>query len=145
MSLMKNKTFQKYFVPGIVFQSLVIAGGYGTGRELVEFFLEYGTVGGLLGITCVSLTVWSVICAVTFVFARKFGTFDYKSLFEKLLGRAWPVYEVCYFALILLILAVVASSAGDDAGSPLWPQLLDRRRRHDGGGRLSGAQGHRGH
>lgn len=112
MSLMKNKTFQKYFVPGIVFQSLVIAGGYGTGRELVEFFLEYGTVGGLLGITCVSLTVWSVICAVTFVFARKFGTFDYKSLFEKLLGRAWPVYEVCYFALILLILAVVASSAG---------------------------------
>ena len=53
MSLMKNKTFQKYFVPGIVFQSLVIAGGYGTGRELVEFFLQYGTMGGLLGITCV--------------------------------------------------------------------------------------------
>ncbi len=112
MGLMQNKTFQKYFVPGIVFQSLVIAGGYGTGRELVEFFLEYGTVGGLLGILCVSLVMWSVVCALTFALARKFSAYDYRALFQRLLGRGWPVYEVCYFALVLLILAVVASSAG---------------------------------
>jgi len=36
MSILTSKKFQKYFVPGIVFQSCVIAGGYGTGRELVE-------------------------------------------------------------------------------------------------------------
>ena len=113
MSLMKNKTFQKYFVPGIVFQSLVIAGGYGTGRELVEYFLEYGTVGGLLGIFCVSLVIWSVICALTFALAQKLKAFDYRSLFQNLLGPAWPAYEVCYFAMVLLILAVVAASAGE--------------------------------
>lgn len=110
---MKNKTFQKYFVPGIVFQSLVIAGGYGTGRELVEFFLEYGTIGGILGILGVSLVMWSVICAVTFALGRKLGAYDYRALFQQVLGRAWPVYEVCYFALVLLILAVVAASAGE--------------------------------
>lgn len=110
---MKNKTFQKYFVPGIVFQSLVIAGGYGTGRELVEYFLEYGTVGGLLGIFCVSLVIWSVICALTFALAQKLKAFDYRSLFQNLLGPAWPAYEVCYFAMVLLILAVVAASAGE--------------------------------
>ena len=42
MSILSSKRFQKYFVPGIVFQSCVIAGGYGTGRELVEYFMGYG-------------------------------------------------------------------------------------------------------
>ena len=42
MSILTSKRFQKYFVPGIVFQSCVIAGGYGTGRELVEYFMGYG-------------------------------------------------------------------------------------------------------
>ncbi len=28
--------FQRYLLPGFIFQSVVIAGGYGTGRELVE-------------------------------------------------------------------------------------------------------------
>ena len=39
------RTFQRYLLPGFVFQSGVIAGGYGTGRELVEFFLPYGPPG----------------------------------------------------------------------------------------------------
>ena len=41
--------FRKYLLPGFVFQSIVIGGGYGTGRELVEFFLKFGPLGGLLG------------------------------------------------------------------------------------------------
>ena len=39
-----------YFLPGFLFQSVVIAGGYGTGRELVEFFLTQGPLGGLLAL-----------------------------------------------------------------------------------------------
>jgi uncharacterized membrane protein YkvI len=31
--------FRRYLLPGFVFESAVIAGGYATGRELVEFFL----------------------------------------------------------------------------------------------------------
>lgn len=57
MSILTSKRFQKYFVPGIVFQSCVIAGGYGTGRELVEYFMGYGPKGGLLR-ACVSYLCW---------------------------------------------------------------------------------------
>src|SRR3546814_9756440 len=37
--------FQRYLLPGFVFQAAVIAGGYATGRELVEFFLPAGPWG----------------------------------------------------------------------------------------------------
>ena len=37
---MNMALFNKYLLPGFIFQSLIIGGGYGTGRELVEFFLS---------------------------------------------------------------------------------------------------------
>jgi len=104
--------FRKYLLPGLVFQSVVIAGGYGTGRELVEFFLSYGPLGGLLAMLLVSTVIWSAVCAVTYEFARVFRSYDYRSFFTHLLGRAWPAFEFCYFALLLIILAVIAAAAG---------------------------------
>ena len=56
MSILTSKRFQKYFVPGIVFQSCVIAGGYGTGRELVEYFMGYGPKVACSA--CVSYLCW---------------------------------------------------------------------------------------
>jgi len=53
MNFIKSPIFQKYFIPGIIFQSVVIAGGYGTGREIVEFFLNYGPLGGFLGMALI--------------------------------------------------------------------------------------------
>ena len=40
--------FKKYLLPGFIFQSIVIGGGYGTGREIVEYFLRHGPTGGYL-------------------------------------------------------------------------------------------------
>jgi len=60
--------FRRYLVPGLVFQSVVIAGGYGTGRELVEFFLTRGPLSGLLGIGVTAL-VWSTVSMVSFELA----------------------------------------------------------------------------
>ena len=34
--------YKKYLLPGFIAQSVLIAGGYGTGRELVEYFVQYG-------------------------------------------------------------------------------------------------------
>ena len=31
--------YKKYLLPGFIAQSVLIAGGYGTGRELVEYFV----------------------------------------------------------------------------------------------------------
>jgi uncharacterized membrane protein YkvI len=112
MNFVKSDTFKKYFIPGIIFQSVVIAGGYGTGREIVEFFLSFGTVGGLIAMLAISGVIWGIVCAATFEFARVFKAYDYRTFFKKLLGKAWWLYELCYVVLLLIVLAVIASSAG---------------------------------
>jgi uncharacterized membrane protein YkvI len=104
--------FQRYFLPGFVFQSVVIAGGYGTGRELAEFFLSYGPLGGLLAMVLVSTVGWSLVCALSFEFARVFRAYDYRAFFRRLLGRGWVSFEVCYFVFLLIVLAVIAAAAG---------------------------------
>ena len=48
-----------YLVPGAVFQSVMIGGGYGTGRELVEYFVRYGVGGALKGIALSSIAIRS--------------------------------------------------------------------------------------
>ena len=59
-------------LPGLIFQSVVIGGGYGTGRQLVEFFLCTGPLDGYLGMLLATL-IWSAILAVTFVLSRTLG------------------------------------------------------------------------
>lgn len=109
----QHSFFRRYLLPGFVFQSVVIAGGYGTGRELVEFFLTQGPRGGLMAMLLVSTVIWSATCAVTFDFARRFSTYDYRTFFRRLLGwRWWVAYEVAYLAFLMLVLAVIAAAAG---------------------------------
>jgi uncharacterized membrane protein YkvI len=110
--MLTSRFFRKYLLPGFVFQSVVIAGGYGTGRELVEFFLTFGPVGGLLAMLLVSTVIWSAVCAASYEFARIFNSYDYRSFFTHLLGRGWFLFEICYFALLAIVLGVIAAAAG---------------------------------
>ncbi len=103
--------FRRYLLPGFVFQSVVVAGGYGTGRELVEFFLTQGPLGGLLALT-VSTLVWSAVCMASFEFARRFRAFDYRHFFQELLGRGWVLFEIGYVTLLFIVLAVIAAASG---------------------------------
>ncbi len=105
--------FSRYLLPGLVLQSMLIGGGYGTGRELVEFFLQYGSLGGLLGLLIPTLIVITVSCMISFEFARTFRVYDYRSFFERLIGRGWIVYEISFLAYLILILAVIGSAAGN--------------------------------
>ena len=104
--------FQRYLLPGFVFQAAVIAGGYATGRELVEFFLPAGPWGGLLGMV-VSMLVWSAVLMASFELARVARAYDYRSFFKLLLGRGWFVFEIGYFLLMIVILAVMGAAAGE--------------------------------
>jgi uncharacterized membrane protein YkvI len=88
---------------------ICIAGGYGTGRELVQFFLLYGPAGGLLGMIPATLIV-SATCMIGFELARKSRTYDYRSFLQVLLGRGWFIYEIAYLFSIVLILAVIGSA-----------------------------------
>ena len=109
---MSTAVFRKYVMPGLVFQGVLIGGGYGTGREIVEYFMQFGPVGGILGMFAVTLPVWAVILAVTFEFSRTFENYDYRSLLKNLLGRFWIAFEFFYISLLVIVLAVVGSAAG---------------------------------
>lgn len=104
--------FRRYLMPGFVFQSIIIAGGYGTGRELVEFFLHYGPIGGLLGLLLPVTLVLGVTCAIAFELARQTRSYDYRAFLKQLLGPAWFLWEIGYLTAILMILAVIGSAAG---------------------------------
>ncbi|MFW6084456.1 MAG: hypothetical protein ACODAA_04525 [Gemmatimonadota bacterium] len=101
-----------YIVPGAVLQSVMIAGGYGTGRELVEYFTRHGPTGGLLAMA-VTVVCWALVLAVTYEFARTFAVYDYRGFFRKLLGRGWIVFEALFLLMFLLVLSVVGSAAGE--------------------------------
>ena len=77
---------KKYLIPAITFQSLVIAGGYGTGRELVEFFMSLGPLRGLLGLGVTAL-IWMLVASLSFDFVRRTKSYNYKDFFRNLLGK----------------------------------------------------------
>jgi uncharacterized membrane protein YkvI len=103
--------FQRFLLPGFAFKAVVIGGGYATGRELAEYFLPSGPWGGLAAIL-LSTMLFSVICALTFLFARAVGARDYRTFFKQLLGPVWFVFEATYILFIILILAVYGAAAG---------------------------------
>lgn len=103
--------FQRFLLPGFAFKAVVIGGGYATGRELAEFFLPGGPWGGLAGMM-LAMVIWSVVCAVTFAFARAVGAYDYRTFFEHLLGPFWVVFEIAYVLFVVLILSVFGAAAG---------------------------------
>jgi len=120
--------FSKYLLPGFVFQSVIIGGGYGTGRELVEYFLKYGPVAGLMGMLVITTVIWSVFLALTFEFSRLFRTYDYRSFFRKLLGPLWPGFDLIYLVYLIIVLAVMGSASGvllrDNFNAPYWTGVV---------------------
>jgi len=89
----------------------MIGGGYGTGREIVEYFTRFGFVGGLLGLVLVA-SCFAGLLAVSFEFARLYRAYDYRRFFRELLGRAWVAFEVVYLVMLALVLAVIAAASG---------------------------------
>lgn len=97
-------------VPAAIFQSVNIGGGYGTGRELVEYFTQYGPLGGFMGLALCA-AVMSVIISLTYELARRFQAFEYRSFFKSLIGPFWPAFEALYLAMFLLAVSVAMSAS----------------------------------
>lgn len=119
----KRRKWTWYLTPGLVFQSVLIGGGYGTGAEIARYFGSHGLPGGLLGLGAAA-AAWALLCAVTFEFARVFRAYDYGSITRRLLGRAAFLYDLCFYAMLLLVLGVVNATAGACVraltGLPSW-------------------------
>jgi uncharacterized membrane protein YkvI len=113
----------RLLVPGLVVQAVLVGGGYATGRELVEFFLTSGPATALMGMALTAV-FFSLGSMLAFELARLYAAFDYRSFCRIYLGRAWVLFEWGYFAILLLVLSVVASAAGQLLGEMAGFQAL---------------------
>ncbi|HEY5691111.1 MAG TPA: hypothetical protein VIS49_06625 [Cyclobacteriaceae bacterium] len=102
---------RKILLPGIILQSVLIGGGFATGREIVEYGGRFGSKGWISGLAI--FFGFSILAILTFEACRQWKVYDYKSLLKKLIGRGWIAYEVSYLLLGILIIAVMASAAGE--------------------------------
>ena len=112
MTSRPNSLFKRYILSAFIFKSVLIGGGYTTGRELVQFFLSSGPVTGFIGMV-VAAAIFSAVLAVVFELARRYRLYDYRTFLRKLLGRGWIVYEIAFLALLVLILSVLGAASGE--------------------------------
>ena len=119
----EHSWFKRILLPGLALKAFVIGGGYATGRELAEFFLPAGPRGGLMAIGLATV-IMSLLSVITFVLARRLQAFDYRTFFQRLVGPGWIAFELTYFLLVILILAVYGAAAGAIGaavfGAPEW-------------------------
>ncbi len=106
-----NNFIRIYILPGAMLQSVIIAGGYGTGREVVEYFSSHGMTHGIYAILTAALCM-GVVFVLTLEIARLYQVYDYRRFFQVLLGRAWFIYEILGVMLFMLVIAVIGSAAG---------------------------------
>lgn len=115
-NLMEGK-YGRYILPAVILQSVLMGGGYTTGREIVEFGAKYGALGWLAGVAIFAgFTIMSILM---FEFARKFKVFDYRLLVKELIGPLWFLYDIVYLLLAILIIAIIASATGEILGMTL--------------------------
>lgn len=96
----------------------MIGGGYGTGRELTEFFLISGPTGGFLGILAATLA-FSLVMAVSFELSRLTKSYDYRSFLKQVIGSGWVAFDIAYLILLLIVLAVLGAASGEVAAQTL--------------------------
>lgn len=105
--------FMAFLLPPLVFQSIMIAGGYGTGQEFLVFFMNMGPLAGLLGIVFVAIPIISLSALVAFEFARLRQAYDYRTFFQGLLGRGWFIWELGFLITLVVLFGVIGSAAGE--------------------------------
>lgn len=100
-----------YLLPGAILQSVNIGGGYGTGRELVEFFTRFGMGNGFAGMLLATAAM-SIVFAATLAVAQRYAAYDYRTFFKLLLGKGWFLFEILGVLLFVVVLAVIGAAAG---------------------------------
>lgn len=109
--------FGRYVLPGVILQSVLVGGGFATGREIVEYGAKYGAMGWIGGIGI--FIGFIVMASLSFELARHFKAYDYRSLLKHLIGRAWILYDIVYLLLAILIISVMAAATGEILNSTL--------------------------
>ena len=118
--------FAIYLLPAIIGQSMIMGGGYSTGREIVEYAARFGPAGWLavLGV----FIGFSVVCALGFELARVGKAYDYKQWIQLLIGPLWPLFDLLLIVMMLFVIAVMTAAIGSvlqtTVGMPTWIGLV---------------------
>lgn len=102
----------RLLLPGLAFLAVVVGGGYATGRELVAFYFSSGPLGGLIAMI-VTAVILSLAMMIILELCRRYEIDDYKTLFRQLIGPGWILFELAYFALLVVVLSVVGAASGE--------------------------------
>ena len=106
----KHSRFEALVLPAIIAQSMIIGGGYSTGREIVEYTGQFGPPAWL-GVTII-FGGFALIAALAFELARVGQAYDYKNWIRLLIGPLWPLFDLLGVVMILLTIAVMSAATG---------------------------------
>lgn len=103
--------FGALLLPAIILQSVLIGGGYATGREIVQYGAKWGAEGWV-AVVVIALG-FGLAAFLTFEVARVFRVYSYKNFIRQLIGPLWPAFDLLFLAMAILIIAVMASAAAN--------------------------------
>lgn len=109
--------YGRYVLPGVILQSVLIGGGYATGREIVEYGAKFGALGWMAGLGI--FVGFALMAFLMLEMARRFQAFDYRSLLSQLIGPLYWLFDIIYILMAILIIAIVASATGEVLESTL--------------------------
>lgn len=115
--------YRQYLLPGVIFQSVLIGGGYASGREVVEFGGKFGAWG--IWAILVMFLGFSLMSMMAYEIARVFRVYDYKNWIRQLIFGLWPIFDLLYVAMLILTLGVLSAATGSIAQEILgWPYWM---------------------
>lgn len=103
--------FHTLLLPAIIAQSMIIGGGYATGREVVQYAGRFGNWGWLS--VAIIAVCFSLVMALAFELARLAAAYDYKAWSRNLIGPLWWLVDLLFLSMMLLVIAVMTAAIGE--------------------------------
>ena len=75
--------YARYVLPGVLLQSVLIGGGYATGREIYSYGAKFGSMGWIAGLT-IGIG-FALFAFLTFEICRIYKVYDYKNYIQKVI------------------------------------------------------------
>ena len=114
--------YAKYILPGVLLQSVLIGGGYATGREIYSYGAKFGAMGWISGLT-IGIG-FALFAFLTFEICRIYKVYDYKNYIRQVIGPLWPVMDILTVLIAIVLIAVMAAATGSIFEQVGLPNIL---------------------
>ncbi len=114
--------YAKYILPGVLLQSVLIGGGYATGREIYSYGAKFGAMGWISGLT-IGIG-FALFAFLTFEICRMYKVYDYKNFIKQVIGPLWPVMDILTVLIAIMLIAVMAAATGSIFEQVHLPNIL---------------------